>query len=325
MTGDTILLIGLDVTKQNESQIKEPARLKEVEDWYGAESIFLEPYRILTETFGAESISIMNLDAWDDLKEDPELFEQYNFTYILPICLRLSDSYDDLFENKQYFYSQLLTWMTDNADSIVILSGIHASNYNTLTEYLDHEKEELEEVQPYFFNLQRQNCIYVSNNLRNWKHANVILAGLLLGDIGEYPDSDVIGPAWFDMDASDLDYDLVWFQNHFLRDTTVENLKNFASDSFIKNIMVDRILRYIRKHWPDMNQYIGTAFTEYKAMKIAEEAQQYLQSLKDWIIYDFTILSVTSIQNPDSTIGIHIHYEIWPKFTTERYVDEVVL
>lgn len=325
MTDDTVLLIGLDMTKKYEDRIMEPSRLAELKDWYGAGSIFTEPYRVLTDTFGAGSVSVLNLDAWDDLKNDTELFEQHDYTYIVPLGLRLSDSYDDLFENKRYFYSQLLVWMTDHCDSVVILTGIHASNYNTLTEYLEHEKEELDTVQPYFYNLRRNNCIYVSNCLTLWPDANVVLAGMLLNDVAEYPLLDYLGDAWFDMDASDIGFDMVWFQNHYLRPTTVENLKNFTTDSFLKTVLTDRILKYIRRHWPDINDYIGTAFSQYKIMKITEQTEEYLKSLKDWIIHDYKILSVTSVQNPDSTVGIHIHYELQPKFTTERYVDEVVL
>lgn len=325
MTGDTVLLIGLDTTKKYEGQIREPERLSTLKAEYGEESVFAEPYRILTEQFAAESVSVLNLDAWDDLREDPELFEQHDYTYIIPLGLRLSDSYDDIFENKRYLYSQLLVWMTDRSNSVVVLSGIHASSYNTLTEYLAHEKSELDTARTYFYNLRGNNCIYVSNSLRRWPAANVILAGLLLDNVAEYPVPEDLGEAYFDIDASDIDMDLVWFQNHHLRPTTVENLKNFAENSLLKNVLVDRAIRYIKRHWPDIHAYIGTAFTQYKMTKIAEQAETYLKTLKHWIIRDYKILSVTSVQNPDSTVNIHVHYEIWPIFTTERYVDEVIL
>ena len=97
MTGDTILLIGIDDKKVNLGQIYEPDRYSRLQELYGEESIFLEPYRLLTEDFEAESVSVLNLDSWDDLREEPELFQQQEFTYIVPLDLRLSDSYDDIF------------------------------------------------------------------------------------------------------------------------------------------------------------------------------------------------------------------------------------
>ena len=118
MTDDTILLIGLDTKKVNLGQLFETDRYYKLTDTYGEDSIFAEPFRLLQQ-FGAEHITVLNLDSWDDLKEDEELFRQHDFTYIVPLKLRLSDSYDDIFENKRYYYVQLLVWMTTETPSTV--------------------------------------------------------------------------------------------------------------------------------------------------------------------------------------------------------------
>jgi len=325
MTGDTILLIGIDTHKISLGEVQDYTRRQSLIDTYGEDSIFIEPFSILQDKFNAENISVLNLDSWDDLKEEEELFNQHIFTYIIPLGLRLSDSYDNIFEQKRYLYAQLLVWMTDGVPSTVIMTGLHASSFNTLTEYLTYEKEEINATNGYFYNLQKNNLIYVSNGLQNYTQANVILAGMLLNDLGDYPLPDSIGNAYWDMDYCDVDMDLVWFRNNYLRPTTVENLKNFAGDLFIKTVMVDRIIKWLKRNWPDMNDYIGTAFTDYKLVKIVEQSEEYLKSFVDWIIYDYKIISVDTEQYADSSIGIHIHYEIWPKFTTEKYVDEVIL
>ncbi len=325
MTGDTILLIGIDNHKINLGEIIDYKKRQSLIDTYGEDSIFIEPFSILQDDFNAENISVLNLDSWDDLKEEEELFNQHIFTYIIPIGLRLSDSYDNIFEQKRYLYAQLLVWMTNNVPSTVIMTGIHASYFNTLTEYLAYEKSEIDATNGYFYNLQKNNLIYVSNGLQNYTQANVVLAGMLLNDLGDYPLPDFIGNAYWDTDYCDVNMDLVWFRNNYLRPTTVENLKNFAGDFFIKTVMVDRIIKWLKRNWPDMNDYIGTAFTNYKLVKIVEQSEEYLKSFVDWIIYDYKIISVDTEQYADSSIGIHIHYEIWPKFTTEKYVDEVIL
>lgn len=325
MNGDNILLIGIDNTKVNLKQIYSTNKASELMDLYGTESIFIEPFNILKNQFEAEEIYIMNLDSWDDLKEDEEIFSQYDFTYIVPLDLRLTDSYDDIFESRRYYYSQLLVWMTERTNSTVIITGIHARYYNTLTEYLNHEKDEVSTIKNMISNLRKNNLIYVANNLADYNNANVVLSGMLLNDISEYPDYDFIGQAVFDIDYCDVDFDLVFFKNNFLRTTTVENLKNFDEITFIKSVTVDRIIKYIRRHWPEMNDFIGTAFSDYKMIKITERTKEYLKTLMDWIIYDFNIISVTSVQNPDSTVGIHINLEVWPKFTTEKYTMEMII
>ena len=96
-------------------------------------------------------------------------------------------------------------------------------------------------------------------------------------------------------------------------------------DSFVKPVTVDRICKYIGRHWPDLNDYIGTSFTQYKMTKIYERVDEYLSSLKNWILYDYSIDGISSVQNPDTTIGIHITYTLWPHFTTEKITGEVTL
>lgn len=325
MNGDNILLIGIDNSKANLKQIYTTDNISKIIDLYGDNSIFISPFNILKNQFDAENIYIMNLDSWDDLKNDEEIFSQYDFTYIVPLDLRLSDSYDDIFENKRFYYSQLLVWMTEGTNSTVIITGIHASLYNNLTEYLDHEKEEVNTIKNIISNLRKNNLVYVANNLANYENANVVLTGMLLNDISEYPDYDFIGDAVFDIDYCDVNFDLVFFKNNFLRPTTVENLKNFEYITFIKSVLVDRIIKYVRRNWPEMNNFIGTSFSDYKMIKITELTKEYLEELVDWIIYEYNIISVTSIQNTDSTVSIHINLEIWPKFTTEKYTMEMIL
>jgi len=325
MKDDTILLLGIDEKKTALNEAREYTRYQELLDTYGETSVFAGPFRTLQEQFGAENISVLNLDSWDDLKEKEELFRQQYYTYIVPLGLRLSDSYDNILENKRYLYAQLLVWMTGRTASTIVMTGVHASLFNTLTEYLAYEKQEVKEVSDYLFNLQGNNLVYVSNSLVHEDYANVILTGLLLDDVGSYPSSDALPAACWDIDYSDISMDLVWFRNNHLRPVTVENLKNFASEPFIKSVLVDRIIKYIKNHWPDQNGYIGTAFSDYKLVKIAEQAEEYLKTLTGWILYDYDILSVTTEQYADSSVGIHVRYEVWPKFTVEKYTDEVIL
>ncbi len=149
---------------------------------------------------------------------------------------------------------------------------------------------------------------------------------MLLGDVGEYPKYPALYDACFDIDWCDVNFDLVFFKNNYLTDTSVENLMNFEyPQCFVKPVTVDRICKYIARHWPDMDEYIGTAFTQYKMTKIYEKVNEYLSSLVGWILYDYSIDGISSVQNPDTTVGIHITYTLWPHFTTEKITDEVIL
>ena len=326
MTGDSILLIGIADKKTALGTILPYKKKIEVEKAFGIDSFFMDAWNLLTYQFGAEIIYILNLDSWDDLKDQDELFQQEDFTYIIPIGLYLTDSYDDIFEHKRYYYSQLLAWMCHRSLSTIILTGKHATGFATLTEYLNYEKNELDTVKSSFQNLKKNNVIYVSNCLYAYPYANVVLAGMLLGDVGEYPSYPSLYDACLDIDWCDVNFDLVFFRNNYLTDTSVENLMNFDyAESFVKPVTVDRICKYIARHWPVLEGYIGTAFTQYKMTKIYEEVNKYLASLVGWILYDYSIDSITSVQNPDTTVSIHIVYTLWPHFTTEKITDEVIL
>ena len=326
MTGDSILLIGIDPKKIGIGTILRYKKQADIEETFGTDSIFTNAWNLLTNQFGAEYIYILNIESWDDLKDQDELLQQEDFTYIIPIGLYLTDSYYDIFEHKRYYYSQLLAWMCHRTLSTIIITGKHATGFMTLTEYVNYEKNELDTVKKSFENLKKSNVIYVGNCLYTYPYANVVLAGMLLGDISEYPSSDILNDACFDIDWCDVNFDLVFFRNNYLTSTTVENLMNFDNiDSFVKPVTVDRICKYIGRHWPDLNDYIGTSFTQYKMTKIYERVDEYLSSLKDWILYDYSVDGISSVQNPDTTIGIHITYTLWPHFTTEKITGEVTL
>ena len=326
MTDDSILLIGIADRKIKLNTITLYDREQDIVTDYGEDSFFTEAWRLLKNRFAVGMVFVLNLDSWDDLKEEKELFRQEDFAYIVPIGLYMTDSYTDVFEDKLYYYSQFLVWMTEHSLSTVIFTGQHATGFDTLTEYLDHEKKELEAVAGSFKALRRNNAVYVANCLYAYPYANVVLAGMLTGDVGEYPAAGELYEACFDIDWCDVPFDLVFFKNNYLVDTSVENLMNFAdSESCLKPVTVDRIIKYIARHWPDLDEFIGTGYTEYKATKIYERADSYLQSLVGWILYDYRIDNISHTVNIDSTVSIHLSYTLWPHFTTEKITDEVIL
>ena len=326
MTGDTVLLIGIGEKKTNLGTITLYEKQIQIEKDHGLDSFFTEAWILLKNRFNAENVYVLNLDSWDDLKDQDELFQQEDFTYIVPIGLYLTDSYTDIFEHKKYYYAQLLAWMIHRSMSTVIFTGQHATGFNTLTEYLAHELKEIDTVRSSFQNLKRNNVIYVSNCLYAYPYANVVLAGMLLGDIGDYPSVDDLYNACFDIDWCDIPFDMVFFRNNYLTNTSVENLMNFANDdNILKSVTVDRIVKYIARHWPDLDEFIGTRYTQYKMTQIYEKVNAYLRSLVGWILYDYSIDSMATVENPDTTVSIHIVYTLWPHFTTEKITDEVIL
>lgn len=314
-----ILLIGIADTKHKIREIVKYSTITDMEKYYGKDSKLVEAFRIL-KGFGVDDIFTLNLESWDDLKSSPELLRDSWFRFIVPVDLKLTDSYNDILnDGAKYYYSQLLTWMSYDTPSTIIITGNHASGFETLDAFLENENNEVTTIKSKLYNLQTDNLIYVANCLIKYKYANAVLAAMLLGDLDKYPTNSDLGHAVFDIYYSDIENNVVFFKNNYLRETTLENLVNFSENPLNKLVTVNRIIKYFMSNRPDFSDIIGTGFSEYKKVKINERMTAFLKNLVGWIIYSYKINSITSVKNDDATVSIYLHYDIWPKFTTEKY------
>lgn len=321
MLENTILFIGLGENKNKLNKILEIKSSREAERIYGLNTCF---YKACSEAefIGAEKIFCLNLNAWEDLQELQEIIKDLEFNYIVPINLHLTDNYYNPIYNKVITYTQLLMLAVRNsAVTNVIMCGKHASAFETLDDYLKYEEQEINKITPALGNLSKENIIYVANNLANYEYSNVVLASLLAtSDYAVYPSSGNIGPAVFDIEFCDVKTNLAFFKNNFITGTTIENLVNFSTDETKKLVIVNKILSYFQWHKPDTEQFIGTAYTDYKKVAVTEILQEYLESLVGYIITKYEIDSVTDSLSENGTVDITLNYTVWPKFTTERYL-----
>lgn len=325
---NTILLIGLGLNKYKLNEIIELTDLDEIKEHYGSESCF---YMAAIEAFktGIESLYILNLDDWEDIKEHKDILEDLCFDYVVPLDLYISDSYYDRVYERNLLYSQVILNTLQKTMSTVIMTGKHASEFENLDAYLAYEKEQLDNEYR-FQNLRTEGFIYISNILNQINYANVILASILSQtDYGEYPNPgeflSVTNYPVFDIDYSDVSNSLVYFKDNTLTGTTLENLVNFSPNYILRLIPVYKILKYFYYHKPDMDEFIGTAYSEYRRLKIQEKLKSYLDNLVGYIIYKYEFLSVTSISSEYGSVDILTRYDIWPKFTTEKYTIETTL
>lgn len=325
MLENSILFIGIGTNHYKVNEIEEVNNnLASVRTHYGPDSCFYKAYRNIY-AFGVTDVYILNLDAWEDLKEHENLLKDLGFDYICPLDLYLNDSYYDDFYQKTLFYSQLLLMLLHRTISTVIMTGTHATAYEDLDSFLKEERNRIEAATIRFANLKRENIIYVANNLNDYEYANAVLAAVLsLTDYGEYPNAS-FGEAYFDIDYSDVTNRLVYFKNNELTGTTIENLVNFSDDYTMRLVPVYKIIKYFYYHKPDHEQFIGKTYTEYRKLKIQEKLEEFLDNLVDWIIYKYQILSIIDVSTEIGTVDVILRYLIWPKFTTEAYKMEMNL
>lgn len=326
MLENSILLVGLGTNKFKLNEIVETTDLDYIKNNFGADSCFFKA-SVLAEKFGQNhDLYILNLDTWEDIKYQEEILLDLNFDYIVPLDLYIDDSYYDRYYQKKLTYSQLILLLLHKTVTTMVLTGPHAKDYENLDAFLGSEAERLNNVEYRFDNLRKNGMIYVANILANYTYANVILATMLANtDYGEYPSSSILESPVFDIDYSDVSNRMVYFKSNYLTGTTVENLVNFDKNYITRLVPVYKIIKYFYFHRADLDKFIGLAYTEYRKLKIQEELFKFLDSLVGWIIYKYELISITVVSNEYGSVDILLKYNIWPKFTTEKYTIETSL
>lgn len=326
MLENSILLVGLGTNKFKLNEIVETTDLDYIKNNFGADSCFFKA-SVLAEKFGQNhDLYILNLDTWEDIKYQEEILLDLNFDYIVPLDLYIDDSYYDRYYQKKLTYSQLILLLLHKTVTTMVLTGPHAKDYENLDAFLNSEAERLNNVEYRFDNLRKNGMIYVANILANYIYANVILATMLANtDYGEYPSSSILESTVFDIDYSDVSNRMVYFKSNYLTGTTVENLVNFDKNYITRLVPVYKIIKYFYFHRADLDKFIGQAYTEYRKLKIQEELFKFLDSLVGWIIYKYELISITVVSNEYGSVDILLKYNIWPKFTTEKYTIETSL
>ena len=315
---NAILFVGLGNNRFKLDEIIQMASLDAVEAAYGEGSCFYKAAKNAL-TFSSKDMYFLNLDSWERIKYHAREIADLDIDYLVPLNLYLDETYYDDFYDKTLSFTQLILSFLSNTVTTVIMTGKHASNYEDLDSFLDEESRRIENVQPELVNVNKENLIYVANNLKGIDFANALLASLLIEtDYGEYPRSSSLPEAVFEIDFSDVENELAYFKNNHLVETTVENLVNFSIDHTTKPVTVKRILKYFHFHRPDNLKYIGKAYSEYKKVMIAEELDEFLAKLVGWLIYKYDIYSVSDVSYEPGSVDIILKYDIWPKFTTER-------
>lgn len=333
MLEGAILFIGLGTNKYRLNEIVETTSLSFIETNYGRDSVFYTACENALRFANSPNFMFLNLNSWEDIKNHADEIRDLEIDCIVPLNLQIDETYYDSYYDKVITHTQILLAILNETVSTVIMTGTHASNYQNLDAFLSEDALEedgtikekceftrLENIEKYLAGVNRDNLIYVANNLKGIDYANAVLAVMLTEtDYADYPLYGNLPEAVFDIDFSDISNNLVYFKNNHLTGTTVENLVNFSNDPTMKPVTVKRILKYFTYHQPHIEKYIGQAYFEYKKVQIVEALQEHLDSLVDWIIYKYDIYSVTDISTQPGTVDIILNYDIWPKFTTEKY------
>ena len=179
---NSILIVGVGATNKHYNDIVKPESKKEMIDTFG--DCQLTDAYIRALDFGASGIYVMNIEKMHDYISASSLISQFDFTYIVPIDVRLSDFYYDptVNKNKKTYYVQRLmeSLYLTGSSSTVITTDDHADLYEDIDAFINTMNKRRSDFKQNKTKLSiYRNVVFVLNNLSDTKWANVDLAAII--------------------------------------------------------------------------------------------------------------------------------------------------
>lgn len=315
-----MLIIGQGATNYARKQIVYAEKYKDVLKAFG-ESDLSEAF-LTVKQFGAPYVFLMNCRQHYDYLDIATTLRATDFSYIVPVSVRLSDEFDDPKTERRVSYIEYLMEQVGKVnDSVFIVTDKKANLYEDIDAFMQAMNEVAEG-----FSKQhkkpavKENVVFVANNLVNYDMANLPLAASLCTvPVNRYPEAD-FGEAYFLLDQWEDIGNWAYFQNHKVRNTTVENLLNFEqTGNPLKIVFISRIIKALKREL-DFHDFIGKQYTEYRRLAVRTRLENYLDSLLNNLLYDYDIKAVKPYRNRVEPMSVNIRnvFDIWPVNCLEK-------
>lgn len=318
---NSILIIGRGANEQYLNEFIKPNNLYDVKNKFG-ESELTDAYETAI-ALGASNVYVMNCHKTTDYIDSISFVSHYNFAYIVPVGIKLSDSfYSSEYNKEMYFAEYYLNEFSKYTNSLVIFTEEHASLYEDIDHYLSdmHKKvNDFKEQCNYILESSGRNLTFCLNNIKDNVYSNVMLATILSNTkIGYYPD-DFKRDAIFDLHSTDILLDeIVYFKNNFHIGTTVENLKNFRTiNDANKLITIDGVIKHIERTL-DTSFAIGKLYNQYVKMNLHDYLDMFFRRLLESAIKNYRINSINFITDKNMTGYITTDIDIFPINSLEK-------
>ena len=326
---NSILLVGIGATNKYYNDIVKPANKAEMLEVFG-DCDLTDAFNIALD-IGALGIYVMNIEKPHDYISASNLISSMNFTYIVPIDVKLSDFYYDPTGNsKKVFYIQYLMEALYSAacTSTVIATDNHASLYEDIDAFIDAMNVVRQKFKDAQTNKsQYRNIVFVLNNLNNRTWSNVDLAAMINSTaINLYPVYETtpenIGVI-FDIDTHDVTTDMCYFKRHIDNSITIENFLNLDTEasSPIKFEPVNRIQKYIFTGDMGMENYIGKIYTAASQELVLDSLIDYMDQYLGYLLikYDINDIATKYSNNHPGCVSIMIKMAIQPIGCVEKF------
>lgn len=327
---NSLLIIGRAANNNLSEELLKAKNIDEIYDTFGESELSRAAEYALN--LGLTEVYLYNTYETENYLTVADKFVHYEFSYIVPIGIYLSDNFYNPITRSTMLYADFyLSSLAKDTCSTIIMTDKHAELYEDLDNFLIAMEDLVEEVKTdYQTNALTSttesndinkwtNLIFVSNMLSNVEYSNIRLAcELIKCTPGTYP-SNISEKAVFDYDSFDFTQsDMCYFRNNILSSgCSIENLLNMrVTQDAYKSVIVDMIIKYIRRNL-DLSKYSGRFFTKYTKVQISNDLKSFMSKLTGTMIKNYTIKSINFVLTGPNVGNVLIETEITPRGTLE--------
>ena len=324
-TKNNILLLGKADTYEQRCAVINPRGKKNAMDLYGANSELYDAYSACIDVTGEYNVFTVNCRTYLDFLTVMESILHYNFSYVVPMGIRLEDTFYNPSSKQYEYYINYFLYLIEKYQSMttIIITNDHAKDYDTIDEYLAYCNNSLNEYYKYtisnnanniLFERNGSDLVYVLNNLEDAKYANAILAGQLsIENFSIYP-KNISLKTYYDIDKNDIEnYSCCYHKyNYLLNSTSIDNLVNLrlANDVY-KNILIDTMIKCILRKL-NLDKYKGRLYNAYIKLQIQSSLKVELDNMIGLYFKDYKINNVGFVKTEMTSGYIYIELSVMP-------------
>ena len=324
-TKNNILLLGKADTHEERCNIINPNGVHNAAMLYGPNSELCQAYSQCLSITQECNIFTVNCRTYSDYLDTMDSVLHYNFSYVVPMGLKLDDTFFNNYTNKYEYYIDYFMYLIEEYQcyTTIIMTSDHASNFESIDKFLDHNNKILRE---YFTHTAKDNdnyalyskngsdIIFVMNNLQDVKYANAILASQLsIEDYTSYP-QDVDYKTYYDIYKTDVKNTSCAYHkfNHLTNKSSIDNLVNMRLyEDVYKNALIDTMIKSIFRML-DFDKYRGRLYNAYIKLQIQNTAKSILENMKGQYFKNYEIKNIGFVKTADAAGYIYIELLIMP-------------
>ena len=284
---NSILILGKAETNFKRNQIISINNIDLCREYYGDSELtnaFIECFNL-----DATNIYLCNCFLDSDYIDIIATISKYRFDFICPL-FNFEDKYR--IDLSRCFYLVELYSMYLNSQ--IIVTSKYADLFEDIEHYIDYVNSNYTDVMNGLTRplLQGENLCYVTNNLKNYRYANVVLASILSTcNLRYYPTVKDIGDVVYDLLNSDFyNRSICYFAYNYITKTSVEHLFNFMTSNIPeKFIPIHLIIQKIRKAL-NFEDFLGKLFNRYTEIQLNEYIEKTMSDFVGNLIQNYELI-----------------------------------